>query len=69
MSQTRDGGKPNVKSMSYSTPQGPSGQSHQGPGLDGDNHGNGQGGSSEHMSGRPGIGGTNKGNAGSQDCG
>jgi hypothetical protein len=68
MSLTRDGGKPNVKALKYSTPQGPSGQSHQGPGLGGDNHDTGQRGSSEHMSGSPGIGGTNKGNTGSQDC-
>ena len=65
---THDGGKPNVKPLRYSPPQGPASQSHNRPGLGGDNHGNAQSGTSEHMSGSPGIGGTNKGNAGSQDC-
>lgn len=58
---THDGGKPNVKPIPYSTPQGPTNQMHQGPGLGGDNHGCGMDGSSEHMRGQPGIGGTNKG--------
>lgn len=40
MSQTRDGGKPNTKPIPYSPPQGPKGQSHEGPGLGGTNHGN-----------------------------
>lgn len=40
MSQTRDGGKPNTKPTPYSPPQGPKGQSHEGPGLGGTNHGN-----------------------------
>ncbi len=61
MGMTRDGGKPNVKPTSYSPPQGPADQMHQGPGLGGDNHGTGQKGSSEHMTGRPGIGGKNYG--------
>ncbi len=39
MSNTRDGGKPEVKELPYSPPQGPKGQSHQGPGLGGDNKG------------------------------
>ena len=64
---THDGGKPNVKPTSYSPPQGPAGQMHQGPGLGGDNHGHGQSGSSEHMSGSPGIGGKTM-KAGSQNC-
>lgn len=64
---TKDGGKPQVKPLRYSPPQGPSSQSHQGPGLGGDNHGTGQSGTSEHMSGSPGIGGT-KYPYGSQEC-
>ena len=63
---THDGGKPNVKPLRYSPPQGPSEQMRQGPGLHGDNHGCGQYGTSEHMKGSPGIGGTNKGKTGSQ---
>lgn len=39
MSDTRDGGKPEKKDLPYSPPQGPKGQSHQGPGLGGTNHG------------------------------
>lgn len=38
MSQTRDGGKPNVKDLEYCPPQGPKGQNDKGPGLD-TNHG------------------------------
>jgi len=40
MSDTKDGGKPEVKDLPYEPPQGPKGQSHEGPGLGGDNHGN-----------------------------
>lgn len=40
MSQTRDGGKPECKDIPYSPPQGPKGQSNNGPGLGGTNHGN-----------------------------
>ncbi len=36
---TRDGGKPEKKDLEYCPPQGPKGQSHQGPGLGGANHG------------------------------
>lgn len=39
MSNTRDGGKPEVKPLPYSPPQGPTGQMRQGPGLGGTNHG------------------------------
>lgn len=39
MADTRDGGKPEKKDLPYSPPQGPKGQSHQGPGLGGDNKG------------------------------
>lgn len=39
-SPTRDGGKPEKKDLPYSPPQGPSGQSHNSPGLGGTNHGN-----------------------------
>lgn len=52
------GGQQHPKTLSYSTPQGPSGFGHNGPGLGGDNHGNGQKGTSEHMTGKPGIGGS-----------
>jgi hypothetical protein len=38
--QTSDGGKPVKKDLPYSPPQGPIGQSHNSPGLGGDNHGN-----------------------------
>lgn len=67
MSLTRDGGKPNVKPAPYSTPQGPSGQMREGPGLGGTNFGNTQSHSPSGEGGRPGIGGT-KHPAGSQDC-
>ena len=40
MSDTKDGGKQEVKDLPYEPPQGPKGQSHEGPGLGGDNHGN-----------------------------
>lgn len=40
MTQTRDGGKPNVKEPPYSPPQGPTSQSREAPGLGGNNHGN-----------------------------
>lgn len=40
MSQTRDGGKPEKKELPYSPPTGPKGQSHNSPGLGGDNCGN-----------------------------
>ena len=39
MSCTRDGGKPIKQDLPYSPPQGPKGQSHEGPGLGGTNHG------------------------------
>lgn len=61
---THDGGKPNVKPLPYSPPQGPKSISHEGPGLGGDNYGNGsQPVCREHLYGSPGIGGTNKGNS------
>lgn len=50
-----------VKPIPYSTPQGPTNQFHRGPGLGGDNHGNGMHGTGEHMTGSPGIGGRNRG--------
>lgn len=66
MAQTHGGGRPNVGSIPYSPPQGPSGQSHVGPGLGGDNYGNGQRPvCDDRESGSPGIGGTNHGNKGS----
>lgn len=65
--QTEGGGKPVVKQMPYSPPQGPSGQMREGPGLGGDNYGTEQGGyCKDRPSGSPGIGGTNHGNKGSQ---
>lgn len=39
MSNTRDGGKPEVKPLPYSPPQGPKDQSREGPGLGGTNYG------------------------------
>lgn len=36
---TSNGGKPDVKPLPYSPPQGPKGLDHQGPGLGGTNHG------------------------------
>lgn len=39
MSCTRDGGKPVKHDLPYSPPQGPKGQSNEGPGLGGTNHG------------------------------
>lgn len=62
MSQTRDGGKPDVKPLPYSKPQGPTNQMREAPGLGGYNHGN-CGSQGEHsISGRetgsPGIGGS-----------
>lgn len=56
------GGPTTAKPIPYSTPQGPSEQMRQGPGLGGDNHDCGEEGTSEHMTGSPGIGGTNHGN-------
>ena len=59
---THDGGKPSKGDLSYSPPQGPRGQSHEGVGLGGDNYGVcntpvcDEGGS-----GSPGIGGRNHG--------
>lgn len=70
MPQTRDGGKPNVKDLRYSPPQGPMDQSRQGPGLGGTNHGNcgtqGETRISDRESGSPGIGGSNHGNSPTQ---
>lgn len=67
MSNTHGGGKPSVSPLPYSPPKGPTSQSHSGPGLGGDNYGNGQQPvCREHLSGSPGIGGTNHGKAGSQ---
>lgn len=67
---TRDGGKPQVKSLGYSPPQGPNGQMHSGIGLGGDNCGKAgtQGATSERpqTSGSSGIGGSNHGSCGSQ---
>ena len=60
------GGVMSAKPLPYSTPQGPTNQMQQGPGLHGDNHGCGMYGTNEHMRGSPGIGGKNKGNMGSQ---
>lgn len=51
---------------SYSPPQGPIGISRVGVGLGGTNHGNGQRFTAQRSSGSPGLGGSNKGNDGSQ---
>lgn len=70
MAQTRDGGKPNVKSLPYSPPKGPSGQMRNGVGLGGSVAPCGTQGHystpSDGSSGRPGIGGSNHGNKGTQ---
>jgi len=62
---THDGGKPNVKPLPYSPPQGPTGMMRQGPGLGGDNYGpcgtQGEHSISPRESGRPGLGGPNMG--------
>lgn len=39
MSSTSNGGKPEKKPLEYCPPQGPKGQSNNGPGLGGENHG------------------------------
>lgn len=58
------GGKLTPKGLSYDTPKGPTSQSHTGPGLGGDNYGNGQQPyCRERESGSVGLGGTNHGNA------
>lgn len=44
--------------MGYKPPQGPVGIDHKGVGLGGDNHDCGEEGTSEHMTGKAGIGGT-----------
>ena len=62
MGNTTDGGKPVVRDvMNYKMPQGPIGIGNKSVGLGGDNHGCGCDGTSEHMTGSPGIGGQNKG--------
>lgn len=66
---THDGGKPNVKPLSYSPPKGPTNQMRARPGLGGDNLGKcGTQGSysSPRESGSPGLHGDNRGNKGSQ---
>jgi hypothetical protein len=51
----------------YQPPVGPKSINHSGPGLGGDNYGNGQQPvCHERLQGSPGIGGTNHGNCGSQ---
>lgn len=63
------GGTTQAKELPYSPPQGPIGISRVGVGLGGVNHGNSPGKSTPARgSGSPGIGGTNKGNCGSQRC-
>ncbi len=52
------GGVESAKPLRYSTPQGPKGQMHQGPGLGGQNLGNGQLHHAADTSGSPGIGGS-----------
>jgi len=52
------GGVKSAKPLSYKEPQGPIGIGNKSVGLGGDNHGCGTSGSSEHMTGKPGLGGT-----------
>ena len=69
MALTRDGGKPNVKSLPYATPQGPTEQMRRAVGLGGDNLGkSGTQGSytNPSESGSPGLHGDTRGNKGSQ---
>lgn len=70
---TRDGGKPNVKPLPYSSPRGPTDQMRNRPGIGGANHGNKQSSiqvesasDPGEFTGRPGIGGSNHGKTGSQ---
>ena len=61
------GGVMQAKPMNYSPPQGPTNiNDPKTPGLHGANHGVSQGCRPSGASGRPGIGGTNHGNRGSQ---
>lgn len=62
------GGVTQAKPLPYCPPQGPTSQSHVGPGLGGSNHGHGQRSSQPQaeFSGSVGIHGTNRGNKGSQ---
>jgi len=70
MALTRDGGKPNVKPTRYATPQGPTNQMRQAPGLGGENCGQcgsqGMHSNPSTPSGSPGLHGKNEGNRGSQ---
>ncbi len=67
MSFTRDGGKPNVGSLSYSPPKGPANQGHVGPGLGGDNYGtSNQPVCHDREIGSPGLGGSNHGTSPTQ---
>lgn len=60
------GGVTQAKPLPYCPPQGPKGQMHQGPGLGGTNHGNGQRCVADGGSGSVGLGGDNRGNRGTQ---
>lgn len=71
MALTRDGGKPNMRELNYSPPQGPTTFSHSGPGLAnhdsiGRNGTQGKSGTPASSSGSVGIGGENCGNCGTQ---
>jgi hypothetical protein len=65
---TRDGGKPICRDVrNYSPPQGPKNiLDGNGPGLHGDNYGNGQQPAGSQSSGMPGLGGDNCGVCGTQ---
>lgn len=61
------GGVTQAKPLAYSPPQGPTNiNDPKGPGLHGENHGHGQQCTPGRSVGRPGIGGANHGNRGSQ---
>ncbi len=61
VARASNGGQMTAKTLPYSTPQGPKGQMHKGPGLGDYNYGNIQKPVCHGSSGSPGIGGSNKG--------
>lgn len=68
MAQTSNGGKPGMRDViGYMAPKGPTNiNDGNGPGIHGDNYGNGQQPSGSQSSGSVGLGGDNCGNSGTQ---